>query len=74
MSEPGYITTCAILHDIAIRNGQELDIPEEDEYFNRYGEEQVAEENEGNEGPQNQQLVRGLQARERIVRNYFHRE
>lgn len=78
MSKPGYVANivvaCAILHNIAIRNGQDLDIPEDEEYLNEHGQDQVEEEHEGNDGNRNQQLVRGLEARQRIVRTYFQRE
>lgn len=75
MSVPVYVTrivvACAILHNMAILNGLDLDIPEDEELENRDGENQIAEDNVG---LRNQQLQRGLQAKERIVRTYFHRE
>lgn len=73
MSKPGYVANivvaCAILHNIAIRNGIDLDLPDDEEMLNRDGQIQVAEDREV--GPGNQQLQRGLRARQRIVRNYF---
>lgn len=74
MSDPGYVAdivvACAILHNMAIRNGLDLDLPEGEEMQNVYAED--VRHNEMNEGgPGNQQLQRGLAARARIVQDYF---
>lgn len=73
MSEPGYVAeivvACSILHNMAIRNGLELDLPEDEEMLNEYADD--AHHNEANELNQHQQLQRGLAARNRIVTDYF---
>lgn len=78
MSKAGYVAdivvACGILHNIAIRQGHDLDIPEDGEYLNHYGEEAELDEHERNKGQRNQQLIRGLEARQRIVRDYFNRD
>lgn len=80
MSEPGYaaniVLACAILHNMAIRNGIELDIPDDEELVNQDGQNQADEENAGDEhaGHRNQELQRGLNARNCIVTAYFQRE
>lgn len=70
------IVACCILHNIAIRNGQELDLIPEDEIAPRV-ENQVEEE--GGEDieagmPRNRLYYRGLRARNEIVESYFNRE
>lgn len=75
MSKPGYVASivmaCAILHNMTIHNGLELDIPEEEEEDNRDGQNHNEEDKDW---PRNQQLQRGLQARNHIIHTNFNRD
>lgn len=77
MSSPGYVScmviACCVLHNIAIRNGIELDIIEE-EILRRPAEGENNDEDAENHGPRNRLHVQGLREREEIVRLYFNHE
>lgn len=69
------VIACCILHNIAIRNGQELDLP--DEIPPQPNDEvNYEEENEDldREMPRNRLYYHGLRARNEIMEAYFHRE
>lgn len=81
MSKPVYVAcivvACGILHNIAIRNGLELDLHEEDELAEP--REVISQEEEEdadaiNPGPNGNRLyVQGLYERDRIVQEDFNR-
>lgn len=69
------IVGCCILHNIAIRNGQELDLPE-DGIPPEVGNQDEQENGDDIEVdmPRNRLYYRGLRAREEIMEAFFHRE
>lgn len=69
------VIACCVLHNIAIRNHQELDLDEEVlEVANNDGEqEQDDDPDQDHEFIRNRMYLQGLRAREDIVTAYFQR-
>lgn len=80
MSEPGYsaciVIACCILHNIAIRNGIELDLDEEEEIPERAVPQKLDVEEDHpdhvDEGARNRHYIEGMRIRDEIVADYLH--
>lgn len=63
------VVACCVLHNIAIRNGQELDLPEE--ILPEINDEQEGEDDEDRIYNRDRMYIHGLRARQDIVDRFF---